>query len=114
VIFDVLICMLILLAVQLVSPYWWWVMVVPFLYALIKGQSASRVFLVGMVSSGLIWLTAGLYYWQTGGELIVERMTALLALPASWMLLAGTAAIAVVVGGIGALSGFYLKSLWKK
>jgi hypothetical protein len=111
---DLLLCLLIMLVLQLLTPHWWWIMAVPLLYGLIKAESGARAFLVGMASSGLLWLGASYYFWKSGGELIANRMAAVLGIAQAGYLVAATVALALLSGGFAAGAGFYLKALFRK
>ncbi len=111
---DLILCILIMLALQLLTPHWWWIMVVPLLYGLIKADSGAKAFLVGMASSALLWLCASYLFWKTGGGLIAQRMSAVLGIEQAGYLIAATVALALLSGGFSAGAGFYLKALLRK
>lgn len=104
-IFNIILCLLLLLGLQVLTPHWWWIMVVPFLWGVIRGRGGAAAFMVGMVSAGILWLVAGVYYWQDDGALIVRRVGAMLSIGNPWLLVAATVAIAVIVGGVSAMTG---------
>lgn len=111
---DLILCLAIMLVLQLLTPHWWWIMAVPLLYGLIKADSGAKAFLVGMAASGLLWLGASYYFWKSGGELIADRMAAVLGIEQVGYLVAATAALALLSGGFAAGAGFYLKALASK
>jgi len=113
VIFSVLVCLLITLGLQWVLPAWWWVMLVPFAWSVLRANSGREGFLVGLLSSGLLWLGVGLYYWFTSGGFIAQRVAAMLQIDNSGFLPAVTALIAAVAGGVGGCTGGLLRALWR-
>jgi hypothetical protein len=113
-IFNIILCFLLLLGLQAITPHWWWIMIVPLLWGVIRGKGAAAAFMVGMTSAGILWLAASIYYWQDDGALIVNRVDAMLSIGSPWLLIAATAAIAVIAGGVSALTGQALNSALRR
>lgn len=109
----ILVCLMAMLALHLATPFWWWIMLVPFLFGLTKGRSAGESLKVGAVSAGLLWGAAGLYYWMTAGSRVSNRVSAMMGVEANgaWLLIV-TALVALLAAGSAALCGYYLKALW--
>lgn len=105
---GILVCLVVTGILQVLTPYWWWIMVVPFGYCLFRGKSGGRSFVIGMTASGLLWLGGSLYFWLNGGELIAQRMAVTLQVGQPWLLVALTTVIALLSGGFAALCGHFL------
>ena len=69
-----IISIILMLILHLTTPFWWWIMVVPFLYGLIRSRSALHAFSTGLGSAGLLWLGASIYLYNTGSALIAEKI----------------------------------------
>ena len=111
----IFLCFLLLLALQLATPFWWWIMLVPFLFGLARGRSGGESLKVGAVSAGMLWLGAGLYKWVTASRQISDRMIRVLGAEASgaWLLF-GIALLAALAAGISGYSGYACKAAWAK
>jgi hypothetical protein len=55
-----LVCLLVMLVLELLTPYWWWVMIVPFAYGAGAARTGWRAFRTGLFAAGLLWLGASL------------------------------------------------------
>ncbi len=53
-----LVCLLAMLALQILTPYWWWVMIVPFAFGAGIATSGWRAMRTGVLAAGLLWLGA--------------------------------------------------------
>ncbi len=96
--------------VQLFLP-WWSLAVVAFGCSFFLGRKATLTFFTGMLASGLVWLIMALYIHFTHGDIMTDKIAALLALPSSFILYPASFIIAGIVGGLSAVSGFYLRSI---
>jgi hypothetical protein len=111
---GLLFCLVAMVVAQLVTPYWWWIMLVPFFYGLVMERSGWRALAVGMISAGFLWLVASLYYWAFGGGIIAERITNMAGLSTPLLLVAASTVVALVVGGISAAAGYFLRAGFKQ
>ncbi len=100
---------IILLILHLSTPYWWWVIVVPFIYGLLRPETAGRAFWVGFGSAGLLWFGAGFYHYFTDASLIAEKISAMMELSSPLLLLVFTTLIGTLSGSFACLSGFFLR-----
>lgn len=105
----VAICFVLMLALQLATPFWWWIMVVPFVYGLWKSRSAWEGARVGMISAGALWLFMSLWQWLNGGQQLVLRMSGMLGLSSGVMMVLITTAVAAIAAGVAGASGYFLK-----
>ena len=93
---------------------WWSVAVVAFLIGTFLTTSGWKVFLVGFVGVGLMWLAnAGFYHFRSGG-ILTERISAMLDLPWPLLLVLISGIIGGLVGGVAASAGFELRQALKK
>jgi len=103
--YGILFCVLAMLILHLLTPYWWWVMAVPFVFALVRARNILQGFGVGSISAGLLWFGAAIYYWIDGGGIIADRMAAMLQLDSALLLVLLTALAAFVAGGLAGMAG---------
>ena len=108
-IFSVVICLVITLLMQLITPFWWWVLVVPFVFALLRGRSGRDVFLIGVLSGGVLWMAASTVLYVTGSQIIAGRVAIMMGLGSSPLLIALTTLIAAGSSGIAASTGFAVR-----
>ena len=110
----VLMCLLVMLALQLLTPYWWWVMIVPFAYGAAAARSGWKAFRTGFSAAGLLWLGTSLFLYLTGSGLIATRMARMFGLEKSWLMIFVTALIAAVAAGASGYAGYAVRALVKK
>jgi len=110
----VLICLLVMLALQLLTPYWWWVMIVPFAYGAAAAKSGWKAFRTGFFAAGLLWLGTSLFLYLTGSGLIATRMARMFGLGRSWLMVFVTALVAAVAAGASGYAGYAVRALVKK
>lgn len=103
-----------MLFLQLLTPFWWWIMMVPFLYGIVKARSGWKGFGVGMASAGLLWLFGSLYYWLTGGGTIAQRVAIMMKLGSPLLLIAAITLVAVLAGGFAGNSGYFLRTALRR
>jgi len=51
-----LLCLGALLILQILTPFWWWILLVPFVYGGAFAETGWNGFRTGMLSAGLLWL----------------------------------------------------------
>jgi hypothetical protein len=110
---EILICLLVMLVLQLSTPFWWWVMVVPFVYGAAAGRSGGKAFGTGFLSAGILWLGAGIYYYLTGSGLIATRMAAMLRIGDPILLVVVTGLVAGTAAGLAGYAGHAVGLLFK-
>jgi hypothetical protein len=111
---GIIVCLIVLLVLHLVTPFWWWVMAVPFLYGLGFGRSAWRSFRTGALSAGLLWLAASAYFHLTSSALIARRVAMMMKLDSSWLMVAVAGLLAGLAAGIAGLAGFSIRALFRR
>lgn len=104
-------CLVAMLILHLLTPYWWWVMVVPFAFGTAFGGSGWKAFRTGFVSAGILWAAAAGWFYLTGAQLITARMAAMFKLGRPALLIAAAALAAAVAAGISGYAGFAVRSL---
>jgi hypothetical protein len=108
-----LVCLLALLALHLVAPYWWWIMIVPFAHGAAAATSGWRAIRTGLFAAGLLWLGAGTYFYLTGSDLIAARMARMFGLGRPWTVIAATALVAALSAGLAGYAGYAVRALFK-
>lgn len=111
---GIIVCLIVLLVLHLATPFWWWVMAVPFLYGLGFGRSAWRSFRTGALSAGLLWLGASAYFYLTGSALIARRMALMMKLDSSWLMVAVAGLLAGLAAGFAGLAGYSIRALFRR
>ncbi|MBC7947301.1 MAG: hypothetical protein H7Y42_05440 [Chitinophagaceae bacterium] len=90
---------------------WWSIAIAGFLIALLVHQRAGKAFLSGFLGIFLLW---GIIAWWIDIKnegILSHRIAGVLPLGGnSFLLIFVTALIGALVGGLGALSGSYLRS----
>jgi hypothetical protein len=109
----ILACLAAMLALQLLTSFWWWVMVVPFAYGA-AARSGGRAFRTGLAAAGLLWLGAALFFRLAGGQLIAERMAKMFGLGSSWLLVLATGLVAALAAGLAGYAGYAVRAAVKK
>jgi len=110
----VLMCLLAMLGLQLLTPYWWWVMIVPFAYGAAAARSGWKALGTGFFTAGLLWLGSSLFLYLTGSGLIAARMARMFGLGRSWLMIVATALVAAVAAGISGYAGYAVRAFFKK
>jgi hypothetical protein len=100
-----------MLVLHLLTPYWWWVMVVPFAFGAAFGGSGWKAFRTGFVSAGALWAAAAVWFYLTGAQVITARMAAMFKLGGPALLLAAAALVGAVAAGVSGCAGFAVRSL---
>ena len=110
----ILVCLLVMLGLQLLTPYWWWVMIVPFACGAAAARSGWKAFRTGFFAAGLLWLGSSLFLYLTGSELIATQMARMFGLGRSWLMIVATALVAAVAAGISGYAGYAVRAFVKK
>ena len=109
-----LLCLLAMLVLQLLTPYWWWVTIVPFAYGAAAARSGGKALWTGFSAAGLLWLGGSLYFYLTGSGLIAARIAAMFKLGRSWFLVLATGLVAALAAGLSGYAGYAVKGLFKR
>jgi hypothetical protein len=98
-----------ILLLQALTPFWWWIMVVPFAVTFISPTSGWGAFLLGAISAGAVWLLASFVLYLTQSQIIAMRIAAMLSLGSGWVLVLLTGLIALLSGGVAGATGNALR-----
>jgi len=107
-------CLLVMLVLQVLTPFWWWVMIVPFAYGAAVAKSGWKAVRTGFLSAGLLWLGSSLYFFLTGSQTVTERMAKMFGLGASWLMILVTALVAGIAAAFSGYAGFAVRALFKR
>jgi hypothetical protein len=110
----VLVCLFVMLGLHILTPYWWWVMIVPFAYGAAAARSGGKAMRTGFLSAGLLWLGASITFALTGGGIITGRMAQMFGLGASWLMILVTALVAAVAAAFSGYTGYAVRNLFKR
>ncbi|MCK4496057.1 MAG: hypothetical protein KAU91_06880 [Candidatus Aminicenantes bacterium] len=111
---GLIICFLLMLLLQIFTPFWWWIMIVPFVYSLLKAKSGWEGFRIGMFSAGLLWLIMSVYAYLTGSKTIAVRISQMFQLEIPWLMIAVTVLVAAIAAGISGMAGYSVKTLLRR
>jgi hypothetical protein len=100
-------------ALQFFMP-WWIIAIIAFGAAYWKAHSATTAFLSGFLAIVVVWVIKATFtHVQTEG-ILSARIAELFFLPSPILLIVITVLIGGLVGGMAALSGFFVKQLFVK
>ncbi len=109
----IVVCIAAMFGLQLVVPAWWWTMVVPFFWCLWREDSGWRGFLIGALSASLLWLGGSLFYLTTSGELIAQRVAAMVQVGSPVLLTIIVVVVAALAGGLAGCTGGLLRAAFR-
>jgi hypothetical protein len=98
-----------ILLLQALTPFWWWIMAIPFAVTFISPTSGWGAFLSGAISAGAVWLLASFVLYLTQSQIIAMRIAAMMSLGSGWVLVLLTGLIAVLAGGVASATGNALR-----
>jgi len=105
----VAVCLLVMLALQVLTPFWWWIMIVAFAHGAAVAKSGRNAFRTGFGAAGLLWLGAGLYFLLAGGRPIAGRMAGMFGLGSPWLMVPVTALVAGLAGAVAGYAGYAVR-----
>ncbi len=111
---GVLVCLAAMLVLGVTTPYWWWIMVVPFAFGAAAARTKGVALRTGFMAALILWGGASAYFYGTGSRIIAGRMSAMFRLERAWLMIAVTAAVAAVAGGAAGYAGFAVRALFKR
>ncbi|MCP4708163.1 MAG: hypothetical protein GY869_06035, partial [Planctomycetes bacterium] len=100
---GILINFIAIFILQTITPFWWWVVIVPFVYGLFKTRSAWHSFYCGLAGAGLLWLIGSGYYLLTASDIIAARAVTMFQLGHAGYLVLSAVFIAGLCGGSAGL-----------
>ncbi|TSD67408.1 hypothetical protein FFF34_008465 [Inquilinus sp. KBS0705] len=93
---------------------WWVACILAFIAAYFLGRPSTKSFLSGFGGISLAWTALALLKSIPNNHLLATRVAAMFHLPQWWMILAITAIIGGLAGGMCALSGSLVKRAVEK
>jgi len=110
----ILVCLAVILVLQLLTPFWWWVMIVPFVYGAAAARSGWTAFQTGFIAAGLLWGAGSAYYYLFGSRIIAGQVAAMFGLERAGLMIAATALVAAGAAGAAALAGYAVRMLFRR
>ena len=110
----VLMCLLVMLVLHILTPYWWWVMIVPFAYGAAAAKSGWKALRTGFLAAGMLWLGASAYFFLTGSGMITARVAKMFGLGRSWLMIAITALVAALTAAVSGYAGYTVRPLFRR
>lgn len=109
---SAILCLVIMLVLQILTPYWWWLAVIPFPFGILakSGWNAAQA---GLLSGGLLWLGGSLFFYFTNSRIIAARTAHMFGMRASWLMIIATCIVAAAVSGISAYAGYSVRSIFR-
>lgn len=108
---SVLACAAVILGLQLLTPFWWWVMIVPFAFGFAVSRTGGRAAGLGFLGAGLPWLGGAIFFMLTGSGIVASRMAGMLGLGGAWWTAVAAGLMAAVAGGISGYAGWAVRAL---
>lgn len=110
----ILILFLAMLLLHWLTPFWWWVILLPLAYGFLAAKKGGRAFAAGMISAGLLWFAMSAVALLTRSATILAKVNLMVQLPGeSYLIIFAATIIAMLCGGFGALTGFLLREATK-
>jgi hypothetical protein len=106
-----LICLPAILVLQLLTHFWWWILVVPFVYGALAARSGWDGFRSGMLGAGGLWFAAAAWQLSTSAQLVSQRVAVMLQAGLPVTVLAVTVLLAMIAGGLAGAAGYSLSAL---
>jgi len=101
--------LLAMLIIHLLTPFWWTILVVPFMLGVFFPHGSWSTIGAGAIGAALLWSLGALYYWINGGTIIADRIAVMAGLPHPWLLIAATTLVGLLSGGLAAGAGYFLR-----
>lgn len=110
---TILLAIILTLILQIVTPFWWWVMLVPFLIGFARSSTGWGAFRMGITTGGTVWFLAGLVLLMSKSQMIAWRISQMAGVRNGWIVLMVTTLIAMLAAGVASASGYSLRiALW--
>lgn len=96
-----------------ILPYWGIMLLIAILATVVGGSGIGAFFSAGL-AVGIVWLLVPLRITMKTGSDLPEKISQLMNIEHSFMLLLATSLIGFLIGGFGALTGNRLRKLFEK
>ena len=94
---------------------WWTVAIAAFIGGAIFGKSSGETFVKGMIAVIIVWLLMVCYYHFSTQGILSNKIAQILPMGGNvGILIIVTVLIGGLVGGLGAMSGFFVRNLFRK
>ena len=101
-----ILCALAIGALQLLTSFWWWILLVPLAFGAAGGtRTGWEAFRTGAFGAGGLWCAVGLWQATTSGRLVAQKVTVMLQVGSPWILLAATTVLAMILAGLAGGTG---------
>jgi hypothetical protein len=107
-------CLLVMLVLELLTPYWWWIMIVPFAYGAAAADTGWKALRTGFLAAGLLWLGASGLLFMTGSRTIARRMAAMFGLGESWLMILAAGLVAGLAAAFSGYAGYAVRALFRR
>lgn len=106
--------LLVMLAFEIATGRWWWIMIVAFANGAALARSGGRALWTGGLAAGLLWAGAAAYFYLDGGRIITARMARLFGLGGPWTMIAAATLVATAAAGISGYAGYAVRDVFRK
>jgi hypothetical protein len=108
---TVLSTLVLLFVFQLLFFAWWWALIIPMVIGFFEKDSVTRASLGSGFGVFLLWVGMSVFKWTSGGEIIVNRVAAVMGVGSGFMLVLATGILGLLIGSIAGYAGFSLRKL---
>jgi|GEM_PF-5486934 len=85
---------------------WYWIMVIPFIYNLLRIDQLKKSFLFGAITGGVFWgFASWLMYNETSG-IVANRVAGIMGIGSGFTLVLATALLGILAATIASLTGY--------
>lgn len=91
-------------------PFWWFFVITTFIISFAFGETTFKSIINGFVSIFILWLILTLEVSFSNDFILLEKVGTLFKLPSSYLLIIITAFIGGILGALGSVSGYLLKT----
>jgi hypothetical protein len=99
---------------QISTPHWWWIIVVPFIFGLARAKTGMYAFLLTATVAVSVWLTGSIFDYLTGSGIIAHRVAAMMTSNSVVLLFLLTLIVAAFPAGVAGLTGYTLRDSIKR
>ncbi len=107
---PLVVAFLLLVLIQWVHTAWWWVLVLPAIAGLFAKRGLTAFFGAGL-GAGLAWGLASTLALLGDSHIVAGHVAEMLSVGNPWILVGITAFTAVLCGGCGGLTGYFMKGV---
>ncbi len=101
----------VLMLAHVVSSWWGWVMVLPFMLGVVMGFRVWRTAWTMAISAALVWGAQSVFWTLNGSDLIVAQIAETMSLPAGAWLIVVTTLVGAIAAGLAGATGSSLRRI---